>query len=272
MILKGANYRLPMYRVTPKPFSMEEITADLKLLKDLGGDLVEVYIPFHKADFNEVKVFLSICDDLSLKPILTMFDWSTPFKEIQESVTWLNKWLEHFADDKNLWAWGLINEINLNPNPPSAEFDDDTKELWVRKMVETLRKRDRIHKVTLEFQIEFRFNLDLLSRVHDLFDFISLSYYGPPQELPLAIQRVRLIVGLSRGLLLSEFGYPSEHNEIEQYIYYLNMAAQIKQNQKSLFGISFWFLIDLKNEMQFGLFREDRTPKPSAKIIEGLYK
>jgi hypothetical protein len=262
--VKTANYRLPPYTVNPQAYNDVLVAADMAKLRSLGANTVEVYIPYKQIDVPMIQSFLVTCQNNGLKAIITLFDWASPFSELDESKQYLREIVTSLKDNEAIYAWGLINEVNLK------NVSDTQKETWIRQMVQTIREIDAKHKITLEFQAELCYNISLMEKTHDLLDFVSISFFNPIIDFGLALDRVKGMAE-STPIYLSEFGYTNRYAGTQE-AYFTLMIQQVKINEKSLVGCGFWALKDFPTENAFGVFDSAGNEKLAAKIIREYYK
>ncbi|NWF91876.1 MAG: beta-galactosidase [Syntrophaceae bacterium] len=197
----------------------------------------------------------------------------------------------------SLWAWDLGNE-------PSNLAIPNTKEealIWLEEMVSEVKKRNEAVSVTLGLHQE-----DLEEdrkmgpkEVGAFCDFLSMHtypIYARWADSPLD-EEVSPFLGLltqwlgSKEVLIEEVGVPCSrepeeegvYSEEKAYGYYERLLTKLRNFP--FLGALFWCYGDYakslwgqapfdknRHERYFGLFREDRSPKPHVSLLKNVQR
>jgi len=219
-------------------------------------------------------------------------------KEILEAQKFLIREISNaLKGHPSLWGWDLGNEPS-NLVQPSNKNEGLT---WLEEMVSELKKIDESIPITLGLHQE-----DLIEdrnmgpeEVSKFCDFLSIHTYSIyakwashrlDEEVVPFLAIITYWLG-SKEVLIEEVGIPSSNSfednmivsEEEAYQYYERLLKKLKKY--SFLGTIFWCYGDYErslwkeppfdenhHERFFGLFREDKSPKPFVNLIKTFEK
>lgn len=288
--IKGINYypQQTPWDTFGKGFSDTIITADFKIIENMGLNTIRLFIPYE--DFGKaavdpkklerLKKTFSIAQKHNLKILLTLFDFYGDYDVNNWTITErhaesiVNALKEHPA----LLAWDIKNEPDLD-----FESRGEFQVLqWLEEMTLKIKQWDPNHPITIGWS-----NTDAAVHLADAVDFVSYHYYQDPEDFLKAQEELRIKVQ-HKPLLLQEYGYSSYDGfwamftggEKNQAAYYSKMQSQLKAEE---IPFVFWTLYDFKDvpaavagslpwrtrkQGYFGCITSDGTKKEAFKILE----
>jgi endo-1,4-beta-mannosidase len=195
-----------------------------------------------------------------------------------------------------LWAWDLGNEPSNIALPPSSK--DALR--WLEEMVSEIKKRDESVPITLglhqeDLEEDRRMGPKEVASFCDFLSMHTYSIYAKWADNPLdgdVIPFLGLITHWlgSKKVMIEEVGIPSSNlfeegeltvSEERAFEYYECLLPRL--TGFGFLGVLFWSYGDYaktlwnqvpfdekKHERYFGLFREDRSPKPFVPLLKSL--
>ncbi|MGN6419555.1 MAG: glycoside hydrolase 5 family protein [Pseudobacter sp.] len=264
------------------------VSKDLKLMEELGFNLVRIFVNFH--DFNrgnvsparllQLRHFLNQASAHNLKVIVTLFDFMGDYSlpVFAASDRQMETLLTSFRDHPAIFAWDLKNEPDLDFNHhPRAHVME-----WLEWMLQRARTYDPVHLITIGWA-----HADNALLFKNQVDFIAFHSYLSPALLEGSIESLRSGSG-GKPLLLEETGMstyqgfwtPSGHSEKDQADY-LKAIQELLAREK-VTGYLVWTLYDFsevpagvagrlpwrrKPQGYFGILHSDGRPKPAAALF-----
>lgn len=197
----------------------------------------------------------------------------------------------------SLWSWDLGNE------PSNLFMPDSTEEslIWLEEMISELKKGDESIPVTLglhqgDLEEDRKMGPKDVGRFCDFLSMHTYSIYAKYSESSLDEDIVPFLGLITRWLgskevLIEEVGIPSSDSfkdervisEENAFNFYERLLKKL--NNYPFIGTMFWCYGDYRknlwdnppldeneHERYFGLFREDRSPKPFVSLIRDFQK
>ena len=196
---------------------------------------------------------------------------------MSDSQTWLRLLVQPHRDDARIAIWELRNEVGL---------DQPAIRAWVQAVFPYLKAQAGSTPCTVSVS-----NVEWLDDVKDLTgstppDIYSL-HWSPDvvswtRPFPAVIDRARQLIGTA-PLLIGEFGLSTyAYSDISQAHLYTDVFYYA--HQKGIADLGAWTLNDFSpgaigcdgpitetEELFFGLYRTDGTPKPAASILRDAF-
>ena len=225
---------------------------------------------------------LALIDAHHLKAHVNLFDCWQSWEDVSGSRTWLQSIVQPHRDDARIAVWELRNEVGLRNKDGAPE---PTIRAWVQALFPYLKAQAGGTPCTVSVS-----NVEWLADVIDLTgstppDIYSLHWYPDPVSwttpFPAVIDRARQLIGTA-PLLIGEFGLSTyAYSDISQADLYTDVLHYA--DRKGITNLGAWTLNDfppgtigcdgpLENEeLYFGLYRTDGSPKPAVPILRDAF-
>ena len=220
---------------------------------------------------------LTLIDAHHLKAHVNLFDCWQCWWDVSGSQTWLRSLVQPHRNDARIAVWELRNEVGLDKPEISA---------WVQTMFPYLKAQAGSTPCTVS-----------VSHVEWLHDVMELTGSTPPdiyslhwfpdvvswtRPFPAVIDRARELIGPA-PLLIGEFGLSTyAYSDVSQADLYTDVLYFA--DQKEIANLGVWTLNDFSpgiigcagpitrtEELHFGLYRTDGTPKPAEPILRDAF-
>ncbi|RLI47491.1 hypothetical protein DRO69_00480 [Candidatus Bathyarchaeota archaeon] len=242
-----------------------DLEKELKLVCNLGLNLVEIYIPYHCfPDLNYVKLkeFMRIAKKYGLMVIVTLNDDVYPDNV---NYTYIELHMKAIIDAigsmSNLFAFGVMNEYNgrFGTNMSFAKW-------CISKLRELTSKPivfDLVYFWHMPWQIYVGLDVDYYSfSIYSIppFDFAAETF----DELLASAEKV-----LGKPVFLGEFGWRTDgedpsYTEEKQAEYYRKVLGEVHGK----YGWLFWCFTDwVELDEQWGVYTVNFEPKPVVEVI-----
>jgi hypothetical protein len=266
------------------PQAALQMDADLDRVQALGANTVRIFLQpdvfgYPSPTATTLGYFEQALDLIAahgLKAHVNLFDCWQSYEDVSGSQTWLSDIVEPHKSDPRIAAWELRNEVGLN---------EPRIRNWVQAMFPFLRQQAGTTPLTVSVS-----DVEWLDDIQDLTgstppDIYSLHWYPGPvpwtSPFPAVIDRARQLIGPAE-LLIGEFGLSTHaYSDLSQADLYTDVLYYAYQ--KGITNLGVWTLNDfapgtvgcdgpLKNEeVYFGLYRNDGSPKPAAPILQAAF-
>lgn len=267
------------------PQAKLQMDTDLDRIKALGANTVRIFLhpdifgypvptDIYKSYFDEA---LALIDAHRLKAHVTLFDCWQCWGDVSRSQIWLRHLVHPHRDDLRIVVWELRNEVGL---------DQPAIRAWVQALFPYLKAQAGSTLCTVS-----------VSNVEWLDDVVTLTGSTPPdihslhwypdvvswtRLFPMVIDRARELIGAA-PLLIGEFGLSTyAYSDISQADLYTDVLYYA--HQKGIDNLGAWTLNDFSpgaigcngpitktEELYFGLYRTDSTPKPAEPILQDAF-
>jgi len=289
-------------------WSESEVKLDFDRMSKHGFNAVRVFLflpdfmkepqKVDEGSLRKLDALLRIANETGLKVLPSVFvghmsgeNWDFPWSKGQDfyrdpdmlasEELLVSTIARRYGNRREVIGWILSNELPLYAGDP----DPDTARSWTKRMVDAFRREGDAHPIsTGDGMFSEGFRPEYL---WDLVDWIGPHVYSfglvidPIKWSYLHEARV-LHAGLGKPVLMEEFGCSktmvSEDNEAAYYrnVIYTSLMAGSK-------GFLGWCYSDFSckgrrpylhhpHELEFGVFRLDGTPRPSALELRRLSK
>lgn len=263
------------------PQAKVQMDEDLDRIKALGANTVRIFVhpdifgypiptDIYRSRFDEA---LALIDAHRLKAHVTLFDCWQSWGDVSGSQTWVRHLVQPRRNDARIAVWELRNEVGLNQPAIRA---------WVQALFPYLKAQAGSTFCTVSVS-----NVEWLADVVTLTgstppDIYSLHWYPDvvswTRPFPMVIDRARELIGAA-PLLIGEFGLSTyAYSDISQADLYADVLYYA--HQKGIDNLGGWTLNDFSpgaiscngpitktEELYFGLYRTDGSPKPAQPIL-----
>lgn len=260
--------------------SVDIITSDFKIIKELGLNTVRIFIPYQTfSQFGKEEYYLQKLNQLmdaastvELRVVPTLFDFPIGFDLLTYPyyTHHLNLIISSIKDHPALLAWNVKNE-------PDLDFEQHGKQKvidWLKYTIDHTRHLDPNHPITISWS-----SINRLPILAEKLDFLSFHMYTDEPNWTQTINDYRSRYG--KPIVLEEFGLSTREGyanllgetEEEQRIYTLNIISEAKDNN---IPWMLWTLYDFRQipkgvfkprpwikskQSHFGLIRKDGSKK-----------
>ena len=266
------------------PQAKLQMDADLDAIEGLGANTVRIFLQpdvfgypipnnISASYFDEA---LALIDAHHLKAHVNLFDCWQSWGDASGSQTWLQSLVQPHRNDARIAVWELRNEVGLDKPEIRA---------WMQAMFPYLKAQAGSTPCTVSVS-----NVEWLDDVKDLTsstppDIYSLHWFPDvvswTRPFPAVIDRARELIGTA-PLLIGEFGLSTySYSDVGQADLYTDVLFYA--GQKGIANLGVWTLNDflpgtvgcdgpLKNEeLYFGLYRSDGSPKPAVPVLPAAF-
>ncbi|GAC1552634.1 MAG: hypothetical protein NVS2B7_28580 [Herpetosiphon sp.] len=274
-----------------------QIERDMARMEhEVGANVVRLLVPYHASNgwsddrghvsnkmLDRLQQAVQIAGNHHMKVVLTLFDWHGMLETAARpyELQYLRRIVDVFRDDDRVLAWDLHNEPD---NYADWKLNAPGVVQWVTSLADALHAMDQRHPVTVGAGREETLELagpDGRSML-DVSDLVSVHGYDAAMYGPMLTRLHQLT---SKPLLLEEFGWPTGpvcvlpfHDEASQ-LYLFQQAARALQLPGVVGGLSWWLQDSTVSEdnptetqeLYFGLYHYDGTPKPSLGVMRGIH-
>jgi len=252
--IRGVNYypKNAAWNMFGDNFDSLAIKKDIKLIQEMGLNMIRVFIPYeafgkNKVDqnkLNQVVQVLDLAEERDINVMITLFDfygnyditdWTLTHRHAEVIV---NAIKNHPA----LLGWDIKNE-------PDLDFDNRKKyrvTAWLEEMIAQIKEWDTEHPITIGWSsAESAINLS------EKVDIVSFHYYEELGQFTEKSKALKKIVSANKPIFLQEYGTSSYGglwkgfmgSEKKQADYYNEIQGYIKQEQ---LPFAFWGLYDFE--------------------------
>lgn len=276
-------------------YNQDTVLSDLKTTKEIGFNSVRIFIPyfiFGKAyPQEEMLKKLDSCimalEEHQLKGIITLFDFPESFYMDHYPATGqhIRKIMRRYKENKNIWAWDLKNEADLD----FGSYGEETVLAWLRYIIDIAREEAPHHLLTVGWS-----SADVAHHLSDELDLVSFHSYKTIEKEEKGIQALKSKIE-AKPMFISEFGKSSYRSAIlpfgstenEQAVYTQDMLKLMEDEDVEHYA--FWTLYDFekapsevfgwkpwirKSQAQMGVLTKDgeaksvlRSFKPSKREV-----
>jgi len=249
--------------------AIAHLDLELYLAKQLGLNLIEIYIPYHcfpNYNYGKLKTFMRMALRHRLWVIVTLNDNVYPDNV---NYTYIEKHMKAIItaikSEPNLYAIGVMNEYN-------GRFGTNiTFAKWCIQKIRELTEG----RIKIIFDLAYFWHIPWqIYRGLDV-DIYSFSIYSLPPFHPYVPKMYKTLLEtaekyLGKPVFLGEFGWRTdgekpEYNEEMQTQYY----REVLENINGHFGWSFWCLVDQKElPEKWGIYTVNFRPKKVVDIIQ----
>jgi len=158
-----------------------QMQREIPLIADLGCNIVRILVPYDAQNvdnLDNLDMLIRLIGEWGMKVDLTLFDWRTVYPDpdtepadYNAEIAYLDRFVEHFKNNKTIAFWSLKNEPDVCPSYPcSWESDINTRNRimnWYLRMRNRIRTKDTTHPVFMGIWIAQHLDDTFVDRVTD---------------------------------------------------------------------------------------------------------
>lgn len=289
--LYGVNY-YPSdspWRKFWEDFDVETVSRDLDHIKNLGGNVVRIFLSFEdfldpeKAPTNleHLRSLLQLAESKNLWVIPTLFDLKPSFSPgtWSRDTDYLEAVLPILSDSSRIAFIDVKNEADLD----FKAHDEAEIRAWLRTMVTMIRTNATGLPISIGWS-----SSESAGVLTDLLDVVSYHEFGSGRDTQAGLRRAR---ALANGLpvIVTEVGASSFNLALGLPGSETGQSTTLRDRMKQLEssdGILVWTLHDFdevdasviglspwrrKLQSAYGLYRTDGSEKPSARAVRQAF-